>query len=54
MNPIDLAITAIALAAALIYTYWEPINAFFSQSWQTIGMDTLNFLGKACYYELPV
>lgn len=33
MNPIGLAITAIALAAYAIYTYWEPIKAFFANLW---------------------
>lgn len=33
MNPIGLAITAIALAAYGIYTYWEPIKAFFANLW---------------------
>lgn len=36
MNPIGLAITAIALAAFLIYRYWEPITAFFSGIWTQI------------------
>jgi hypothetical protein len=36
MNPIGLAITAIAAAAFLIYTYWEPIKAFFGGLWAEI------------------
>ena len=36
MNPIGLAITAIAIAAFLIYKYWGPISQFFSQLWQTV------------------
>lgn len=36
MNPIGLAITAIGAAALLIYTYWEPITAFFGGLWQQI------------------
>ena len=32
-NPIVFAITAIALAAGLIYTYWEPIKTFMSELW---------------------
>lgn len=36
MNPIGLAITAIAAAAFLIYTYWEPIKAFFGGLWGDI------------------
>ncbi|MDA7086515.1 phage tail tape measure protein [Pseudomonas sp. SA3-5] len=36
MNPIGLAITAIALAAYAIYTYWEPIKAFFGGLWADI------------------
>lgn len=36
MNPIGLAITAIAVAALLIYQYWEPIKAFFGGLWDQI------------------
>ena len=36
MNPIGLAITAIALAAYLIYQNWEPIKAFFVGLWAEI------------------
>lgn len=36
MNPIGLAITAIALAAFLIYRYWEPIKGFFGGLWTEI------------------
>ncbi|CAE6784526.1 hypothetical protein R69658_04231 [Paraburkholderia aspalathi] len=35
-NPIGLAITAIAVAATLIYTFWEPIRAFFSGLWEQV------------------
>ncbi len=33
-NPIGLVITAIAIAALLIYKYWEPIKAFFIGVWE--------------------
>jgi len=36
MNPIGLAITAIAAAALAIYVYWEPIKAFFGGLWAQI------------------
>ncbi|MEB0137983.1 MULTISPECIES: phage tail tape measure protein [unclassified Undibacterium] len=36
MNPIGLAITAFALSALLIYTYWEPIKGFFNGLWNGI------------------
>lgn len=36
MNPIGLIITGIAVAATLIYTYWEPISGFFSGIWTSI------------------
>lgn len=36
MNPIGLAITAIALAAFAIYKYWQPIKSFFSGLWTQI------------------
>ncbi|MDN2699327.1 phage tail protein [Janthinobacterium sp. SUN073] len=36
MNPIGIAITVIAGAAFLIYTYWEPIKAFFGGLWSDV------------------
>lgn len=36
-NPIGLIIGAIALGAFLIYQYWEPISAWFSEKWSTIS-----------------
>lgn len=33
MNPIGLAVTAIGLAALVIYKNWEPIKAFFTNLW---------------------
>lgn len=36
LNPIGLAITAIALGAYLIIKYWEPIKGFFSSLWTRI------------------
>jgi TP901 family phage tail tape measure protein len=36
MNPIGLAITAIAAAAYLIYQYWGPIKEFFGGIWDRI------------------
>lgn len=36
MNPIGLAITAIAVAAFLIYKYWDPIKAFFGGLWDQV------------------
>ncbi|MDC8757498.1 phage tail tape measure protein [Janthinobacterium fluminis] len=36
MNPIGLAVTAIAGAAYLIYRYWEPITAFFAGIWSQV------------------
>lgn len=36
MNPIGLAITALAVAAYLIYKNWEPIKGFFTGIWNTI------------------
>ncbi|AOB29899.1 hypothetical protein AKI39_03135 [Bordetella sp. H567] len=37
LNPIGLTITAIALAAALIYEYWTPLKAFFSDLWAKVA-----------------
>jgi len=36
MNPIGLAISAIAGAVYLIYKYWKPIKEFFVRRWQEI------------------
>ncbi|ASL74685.1 phage tail tape measure protein [Ralstonia pseudosolanacearum] len=36
MNPIGLLVTAIAVAAYLIYRYWSPISEFFSGLWQQV------------------
>jgi TP901 family phage tail tape measure protein len=36
MNPIGLLITGIAVAAYLIYRYWEPIKGFFGGLWAEI------------------
>ncbi|WP_349929201.1 phage tail tape measure protein [Acinetobacter sp. A1-4-2] len=36
MNPIGLTITAIAVAAFLLYKYWEPVKGFFIGVWNTI------------------
>ncbi len=40
LNPIGLAITAIATAAFLIYKYWGPIKAFFAGLWASIVQGT--------------
>ncbi|RRO11296.1 phage tail tape measure protein [Pectobacterium aquaticum] len=37
MNPIGLAVTAIAGAAYLIYRYWEPVSAFFKNLWSQVS-----------------
>ncbi|HBP5712261.1 TPA: phage tail tape measure protein [Pseudomonas aeruginosa] len=42
LNPIGLAITAIAGAAYLIYRYWEPIKGFFSGLWNELKSDAGN------------
>ncbi|KVN76040.1 phage tail tape measure protein [Burkholderia ubonensis] len=36
LNPIGLAITAIAVGAYLIYRYWTPIKQFFGGIWNSI------------------
>lgn len=36
MNPIGLAVTAIAGAAYLLYRNWEPIDGFFGNLWQQV------------------
>lgn len=42
-NPIGLTITAIAVAAYLIYDNWEPISAWFSNLWTKVTGYFLNF-----------
>ena len=37
MNPIVLAVMAIAAAVTLIVVYWEPIKAFFARLWQSVS-----------------
>ncbi|MBT1538305.1 phage tail protein [Ralstonia solanacearum] len=36
LNPLGLLVTAIAVAAYLVYRYWEPISGFFSGLWQQV------------------
>lgn len=36
MNPIGLAVTAIAVSVWAIYTYWGPIKQFFSSLWDGV------------------
>jgi TP901 family phage tail tape measure protein len=44
-NPIILIITGIAVAALLIYKYWEPIKAFFVRLWERIREPFMRFVG---------
>lgn len=44
LNPIGLAVTAIAGAAYLIYRYWEPIKGFFGKLWEQVSA----LFGRAC------
>ncbi len=66
-NPIGLIVGGIALAAGLIYTYWEPIKGFFtglwsgvsasfSQTWEWIKSSFLNFspLGLIIQHWEPI
>ncbi len=36
LNPIGLAVTAIAVSAYLLWKYWQPIKGLFSGLWQSI------------------
>lgn len=36
LNPLGLLITGIAVAALLIYKYWEPMRVFFSKLWSGV------------------
>ena len=40
MNPIGLAVTAIAVSALAIWKYWGPIKAFFAGLWQGVLAST--------------
>ena len=42
-NPIGLAITGIAVAALLIWKYWEPIKGFFKGVWEGVKTYTAAF-----------
>ena len=42
-NPIGLAITGIAVAAVLIWKYWEPIKGFFKGVWGSVKTYTAAF-----------
>ncbi|MGG4659336.1 phage tail tape measure protein [Pseudomonas vlassakiae] len=63
MNPIGLAVTAIAAAAYLIYKYWDPIKAYFLGLWaeikaglqgglRGIGALILNFSPLGLFYRI--
>lgn len=47
LNPMFLAMTAIAIAAITIYKYWEPIKAFFIGVWE--GFTTAMVPVKAAF-----
>lgn len=56
-NPIVFAITAIALAAGLIYTYWEPIKTFMSELWNNPKQaldDFINFFKAKMEFMKPL
>lgn len=57
-NPIGAIIAAIAIAAFLIYTYWEPISAFFVGLWNDVKMafdqGFMNGIIKVLQYLNPV
>lgn len=53
-NPIGAIITAIAIAAWLIYEYWEPISTFFSGLWEKIKKaftEFWNWLTSSAFFE---
>lgn len=58
LNPIGLAVTAIAGAVFLIYKYWEPLKGWFSALWDDIKATFAGvydwIVGKVAYLmELP-
>lgn len=48
MNPIGLLITGIAVAAYLIYRYWEPISGWFKARWEEIKTAFSGGIGGVC------
>ncbi|EBI0307162.1 phage tail tape measure protein [Salmonella enterica] len=48
MNPIGLLITGIAIAAYLIYRYWEPISDWFKARWEEIKTAFSGGIGGVC------
>lgn len=48
MNPIGLLITGIAIAAYLIYRYWEPISGWFKARWEEIKTAFSGGIGSVC------
>ncbi|EAU3473591.1 phage tail tape measure protein [Salmonella enterica] len=48
MNPIGLLITGIAIAAYLIYRYWEPISGWFKARWEDIKTAFSGGIGGVC------
>ncbi|HIB1401454.1 TPA: phage tail tape measure protein [Salmonella enterica subsp. enterica serovar Muenchen] len=48
MNPIGLLITSIAIAAYLIYRYWEPISGWFKARWEEIKTAFSGGIGGVC------
>ncbi|TNC77541.1 phage tail protein [Janthinobacterium lividum] len=46
LNPIGLAVTAIAGAAFLIYKYWEPIKGFFTGIWSHVKTAFAGGIGR--------
>ncbi|EHC5871345.1 phage tail tape measure protein [Salmonella enterica subsp. enterica serovar Eastbourne] len=48
MNPIGLLITGIAIAAYLIYRYWEPISGWFKARWEEIKTAFSGGIGGVC------
>ena len=56
-NPILLIITAIAIAAFLVYKYWEPIKAFFIRLWagvKVIFSSTWQFIKSMFFKYTPL
>lgn len=58
LNPIGLAVTAIAVSVGLIYTYWGPLKEWFAGLWESIKSTFASvydwIVGKVGYLlELP-
>lgn len=56
LNPIGLAVSALALGGFMLMKYWQPVKAFFKGLWREIGPPILQVVnaGKALFKYTPL